>query len=496
MKDSMHGRRLFLRGAAGVVLALPFLETFAPRRARADTPPAFRFAIFVRQGNGCQQKDGSEPERFWPSQLGPLTTASMKADGDRAVNELADHASKLLLVRGCEYKFSTSGCGHADGGLQCLTAQKPDGKNSNKSLAMGESLDFRIVRELEPKGSEPLNLYAGSKPGYLDDVLSYRGAKDRVAAEGNPYNAYKRMFGLPDVDMAAAAKVAAQRKSVNDVVRDQMTALMSRKELSKSDVDRLKIHFDAIRDLEVKLACQLPDAQYQTIAALAGSKTVDDDDQIEVVTRLQMDVMALAASCGLSHAMTLQIGCGNDQTQYTINGVKQERFHHISHRINGDGDTGDPIPNADLKHHEIDKMFARQFKYLLDRLSSYKTPTGTVLDQGVAIWLNDLGAGVSHSSRNLPYVCAGSCGGALKTGAYVDAGNVDQGKFASHNKFLSTIGAAVGCKNAAGGPLDDFGDASLEKGRIAQMLPGLRRVDIHAQVASGTATRNVVPRPG
>jgi hypothetical protein len=69
----------------------------------------------------------------------------------------------------------------------------------------------------------------------------------------------------------------------------------------------------------------------------------------------------------------------------------------------------------------------------------------------------------------MPYVCAGSCGGALKTGAYVDAGDAASDKYVTHNKFLNTIGAAVGCKNAAGAPLDDFGDAALEKGLIAKM---------------------------
>jgi hypothetical protein len=69
----------------------------------------------------------------------------------------------------------------------------------------------------------------------------------------------------------------------------------------------------------------------------------------------------------------------------------------------------------------------------------------------------------------MPYVCAGSCGGVLKTGAYVDAADVNANKYVTHNKFLNTIGAAVGCKNGAGGELDDFGDASLAKGVIAQM---------------------------
>jgi hypothetical protein len=118
----------------------------------------------------------------------------------------------------------------------------------------------------------------------------------------------------------------------------------------------------------------------------------------------------------------------------------------------------------------IDRKFAGFFKYLIQKLQMYTTPTGTLLDQGVAVWLNDLSSGPPHGSSNLPYVCAGNAGGYLKNGLYVEAAAVGSGKYVTNNKFLNTIGAAVGCKNAAGAPLDDFGDPSLEKGLIPQML--------------------------
>ncbi|HMJ55000.1 MAG TPA: DUF1552 domain-containing protein [Polyangiaceae bacterium] len=462
-------RRFFLSGLGGVLVGLPLLEGLRPRNAEAAPPPDFRFAIFMRQANGVAQKQGTEVERFWPTNLGALTKASMAADVGRATSDLADYADKLLLVRGCKYNFSTSGCGHADGGLQCLTAAKPDGPNSNKALAMGESIDNRIVRALEPAGSEPLTLYAGPKSGYLDDILSYRGPKDRRTAEGNPANAYRRLFGVPDTNTDAATKLALQRKSVNDLVRGEMQTLMSKPQLSSSDRDRLNLHFQSIRDLEVTMQCQLPKMRYDEIVGVPANQ-VSSGANIEKIVAMQLDIIALAMNCGKSRCATLQIGNGNDQTQYVINGVTQERFHFISHRINSDGSSGDPIPNADMKHHEIDRKFAGFFKYLLDKLTMYTTPTGTVLDQGVAVWLNDLSSGPPHGSNNLPYVCAGSAGGFLKTGQYVEAAAVASNKYVTNNKFLSTIGAAVGVKNAAGAPLDDFGDPSLEKGLVPQML--------------------------
>ena len=106
------------------------------------------------------------------------------------------------------------------------------------------------------------------------------------------------------------------------------------------------------------------------------------------------------------------------------------------------------------------------FKYLLDQLKTHTTPRGTtLLDEGVAVYVNDLATG-AHSYDNVPYLLAGRAGGFLKTGLYVDAGDVPNNVFTTNNKILNTIGAAVGCKNAAGDPLDDFGDPTLEKGMI------------------------------
>ncbi|HXU04335.1 MAG TPA: transcriptional initiation protein Tat, partial [Polyangia bacterium] len=81
------------------------------------------------------------------------------------------------------------------------------------------------------------------------------------------------------------------------------------------------------------------------------------------------------------------------------------------------------------------------------------------------VYVNDLATG-GHSNDNVPYLLVGNAGGALKSGLYVDAGDVPNKVFTTNNKILNTIGAVVGCKNAAGNPLDDFGDPTLDKGMI------------------------------
>jgi hypothetical protein len=452
-------RRRFLLGLGGVAVALPVLEGLSPKRAKA-APTAQKFAIFVRQANGVVQKTSSEPERWFPTALGPITDATL---GTQALAELKAYKDKMLVVRGVSYAFPGNGCGHSGGGNQCLTAQKVSTTPSgNKSLAMGESIDNRIARELSP-GTEPLTLYAGRMAGYINEVLSYRGSMDLRAAERNPYNAYKRLFGLPDAGAAAIERKALARKSVNDLIRAQMSALLARPELTKGDKERLDLHFTSIRDLELTMAAKLPDAEI--VAMEKMSPNVANPTYIVEITQMQNSILALAAASGMFRAATLQIGDGNDATEYTIGGVKYPRFHQISHRIFSDGSAGDPIPDAIGKHHEIDKLHLRMFKHLCDRLASYTLPTGgTLLDLGCAIMTNDLATGPPHGYTNMPYAIVGSLGGYLKQGEYVDAGSV------KNNKIWNTIGAGVGCKNSAGSALDDFGDTSLPKGLIPQML--------------------------
>jgi len=389
----------------------------------------------------------------------------MAADSDRATSELSAYAEKLLLVRGVHGAFSISGCGHARGALQALTAQTTgDAEATNNSLALGESLDNRIARELNPDGRGPLTLAAMRPYNFLDSVLSYRGPNDRRGAQTNPKVAFDDIMGLVNLDESSATAIATRRKSVNDLVRGQMQALLNRSDLSSDDRSRLDLHFSAIRDLEIRLAeCSPLDG-----ATVAAIDAVDGDhqngDRVVEIAELHIDVIALALSCGYTHAATLQIGNGNDGTRYWWQGEQFPSYHWISHRIFADGSEGDPIPDAQAKHNAVDRIHARLFARLLDRLSAYTTDTGTLLDEGVCAWINDLSNGPPHSINNLPYVLAGGAAGFLRTGAYVDAGNVP------HNKLLNTLGTAVGLRKGNGEPLDDFGDASLDPGLIDPMI--------------------------
>jgi hypothetical protein len=461
----MISRRRFLQGIGGAMLSLPILKSVRfDGAAMAAGSPHTVYSVFVRQGNGVQQLLASrgEPERFWPSRLGQLTTESLTSDADRAVSELAAYADKLLMVRGTRFAFPGVGCGHASGINQCLTAAGVVGWGTD-SLASGESIDWRIAQELNPPGVEPLTLMSGPQQAYIAAGLSYSGPAELRGAHNDPFAVYQDLVGLGGADAELLDQIATRRKSVNDLVREEMQDLMSKAQLSAGDRKLLQDHFDAIRDMEINMTCQLGDGEVRAMETIAAA-AADNDNRLEVA-RMMMDLIAFTFACDRNRAATLQIGTGNDVTRYYVNGELQNTFHRISHRIDSDGLQGPPIPDADIKHHEIDRIFAQTFKHLLDRLSMYPGPSGgALLDDCVALWTNDLADGPPHSYHNIPQIIAGSAGGFLRTGYYIDAGDV------THNKFLNTLLSAVGLRNASGEYYDSFGDASLDRGIIPEMI--------------------------
>lgn len=466
---SRINRRAFLRAAGAVSVGLPFLEGLPERSAFAQSAkPVFGF--FICTACGVAQKDGGDPETFWPTAEGPLTTASMSAfAAERSTGILADHASRLLVVRGVNYPYGSSGCGHAQGLVQCLTASKPNGTN-NTSTASGPSIDTLLAQKVNPQGVDPLTLYSGMKGGYINEKLSFSAAGQVRAAEGNPYNVYQRLVGLLPSGGGAgsgsgsgtADRLALRKKSINDLVREELNSLRGLSALSQADKQRLDQHFQSIRDVEntmmgMGLACSADGLDTQAIQALNSGQAFKQNGKLEEVAKLQMDLVTLAFACNATRVATLQCGDGTDGTRYVIDGQTLERFHWISHRIQSDGSSGAAIAGAAEMHRKIDRLRMNTFKYMLDKWAQTTTPNGPMFDNAFVMWTSHVAAGPSHSFRNLPIIIAGSAGGYLKQGQYVNAGNV------GNNKLYNTLA------NAMGVPIENFGGSELQGGQIAAL---------------------------
>jgi hypothetical protein len=481
-------RRMVLRGAGGLMLGLPLLETFMPKDAAAQAAMRSPFVLIVVSDNGVVQSGvtlggAAEPERFWPNAPGALTKESMLADKPtRATGELADYADKLLIVRGVNLPYGSTGCSHSAADAQILTGTKLTG-NSTNCLATGVSVDTAIANAKNPAGRGPLALHAGMfSPGGtgfdIPGYVSYVAASQPRTYIDSPYKAYQTITGVvgtsagtTDAQAQAQLQRAARSKSINDLLRPQIQALLSRKDLSKSDQDRLNQHLTAIRDIEVKIATTtvtVPQADVDKMKQI-DPKPFDQGSH-DALVRLHLELMAFAVAADYTRAAVLKIGDRIDDHQYTING-QTFKFHDASHRAVSNG--------LDLCH-AVDRLMMGHYKYLLDTLSSYSTPTSPLLDQGVAIWCNQCATG-AHSFSNVPWILAGTANGYFKKGQFVTVGTgkMPTGKqdgvagdpsISGVNKMLNTVLTAAGVTKTGGAPYDNFGEASLPKGIFTELV--------------------------
>jgi Protein of unknown function (DUF1552) len=446
-KRLLPDRRRVLRGIGGVVLGLPALDVFEGRAfaRRKDTRKIY--CAFMLQQNGAVQGMGADPDMFWPRAFGAIDANAMATtDADRATSELKDHASKLGFVRGLDFHYSSN---HAGGPIAASTGAPVVGEDISV-LPVGPSADVFIADQLTP-GREPLALYAGAKGTFRDDAFSFSKGGTLRIADNNPWNVYQRITGLSGVDPAMRAQIAARRTSVNDLVRADLQNLLARRDLSKADRDRIDLHLSSVRDLEIGMsAVNGPTLDASALLAVNGTHTADEN--MEQVVALQLDLIAFSFASDRVRTASLQIGGCNDHTRYTIQGVQAPPYHYISHRAMSDGRGGEPIPDAISLHHEIDRIHARFFKHLLDRLAAYTLPEGgSLLDGSVNLWVNSLSDGPSHGGKNVPHVLAGSAGGFLKTGLYLTASGYT-------SRMLNTLISAAGVRKPAGDLIDDFND--------------------------------------
>jgi hypothetical protein len=438
-------RRAFLRGAGSIAIGLPFLEGLPERSAwAADAVPVFSLFIV----GAC----GVVGNKFFPNTAGALTTSGLASMTDKAVSVLAPHAANLLFVKGINFPLGgPTGCGHAQGLCQTLTAAPPGGTGSS-AYSNGISADIVIAQAVNPSAADPLTLYAGSK-NYIAERISFKGAgAGQVrAADLNPYLLYSRLVGLTtSSDGGTTAdpllvELATTRKSVNDLVRNELNSLMNMSALSGADKQRLKQHFDSIRDTEVTIGgmgatCTKEGLSTSQIEALKSGIAFKTDGMIENVVKLHLELVALAFACNHNRVATLQWGDGTDGTKYAVpsNASLGWPFHHLSHRVASDSATGSNAI-AEQAHAEIDVL---RMQSLLHGLDAFKARG--LQDKSLVMWTNHVADGPSHSMKNVPHIIWGNGGGYLKQGQFIDAGNV------TNNKLFNTlITAAIRDKSTA-----------------------------------------------
>jgi hypothetical protein len=301
-----------------------------------------------------------------------------------------------------------------------------------------------------------------------------------VTSEANPRLVFQDLMGLGgNTNPAVEDLLTKRRKSVLDLVSEDFATIRA-KTLSKQDQAKLDMHFSTISDLEkdlaspqapVTLCTPLTSTRQQEIAAADSGVNIKADEQFPRAGRMQIDLIALALSCDHTRVATLQWGGGAGGPIFKWGGMNHLYNHHkLSHGNTRDDNSGSEVAGYADMIFDIDKWFAGEFAYLLDKLDAYKEEGGSLLDHSLVMWINELSDGKAHDFNDLPTVLVGSCGGYFKQGKYVE---LSKGGYADapHNKLLTSIANAMGAKASGGGPVTHFGNTAYgEPGEYAQLI--------------------------
>jgi len=478
-------RRIFLRGAAGVALATPFLSSLNEVRGQAAAAPR-RLVVFFTH-NGCIT------DKWWPA----LEDGKLDADTFKGttLEPLGRYYQKLLLPRGFRsmnmYAVGQTIDPHdqAMGSkLTCATVS-----TSNSRYATAPSLDHVIAKQVNPGGAAPLVLGVGPSSSSIKDVISFSAPETAFPAIKSPDLIYKQLTGVSGSSNTEADYRIARGQSVLDVVRGDL-ARYQRLDMSGSDQQKVQDWLDLLRDTEVGMkACSTATAEGlgitpETVAAASPRTSASDNADVlkaNLATSftkggdMMMNLMALSMLCDTNRVLMLTY------PGYVV--FDWDNIHHtqdhsgLSHRTGSEALGPCTLEDAIEMLLEIDGWYANKFARLVGLFDSLNEGDGTLLDHTATMWLPELSDGMAHNLNNLPILIAGSAGGYLKQGYAVNVEGAPIGLGGSShscepgatfatagssagnvpiNKLYVTLMNALGCTadGQPGGPkVTDFG---------------------------------------
>jgi hypothetical protein len=230
-------------------------------------------------------------------------------------------------------------------------------------------------------------------------------------------------------------------KSILDDVQEDLNKVSGL--VSAEDRRLLEEHAALVREMEKELKETGPLAESHAIPALEpGVK--EDNDNIPRLARMQMELLVSALAADFARVATLQFTHSVGQAKMRWIDV-EETHHELSHEP-------DSNQAAQDKLIRINKWYAEQMAYLARRLAETPDPGGgSLLDNTLIVWTNELGKGNSHTLDNIPFVMVGN-GLDFRMGRALDFGEVP------HNRLLLSLAHGMGH------PLTTFGKPEFCEG--------------------------------
>ena len=426
-------RRQFIQRLGLSAASLPFIIGLPSLGLAAPARPRQRLVIMF-------SPNGTIPKDFWPDEEG----ADFKLK--RIVSPLEAYKDRMLFLHGLCNRVRGDGDGHMRGmsclltGIELFPGNIQGGSDTPAGWASGPSIDQELKKYFQSR--EDTRTRFGSLEfgvGVTDRAdpwtrMSYAGPNQPVAPVSDPYQMYQKLYGQ-----------LRDKENLQSVLDDVQADLKKvRKLVSAEDRRLIEQHESLVRQMENEIA----DAAKQKLRVAPPSfedGIADQNDNVPRLSRMQIDLLVNSFVNDMARVATLQYTKSVGGARMNWLGIT-DNHHGLSHEPDKD-------ETAQEKLVKINTWFAGELRYLVEKLATTPEPgdKGTLLDNTLIVWTNELGKGNSHTLENIPFVLLGG-GFGFKMGRSV--------KFQKtpHNRLHIALAHAVGHR------IETFGKPALCEG--------------------------------
>ena len=397
-------RRAFLKGTAGMTLALPVLEAMG-KDVVEKTPRRF-CALYTANGMSLPHaKHGIDEWSWFPR---------AEQDGEfvfgKSTEAFAPFRQQLSFMGGLYHPNGPKSDPHVCSDMWLTGAPLQDPK---REVYNSVALDQVVAKHTKQFCRQPsLVMSVDAGVGFLSrtGTISYSSTGKPIPAENNPRQIFNRLFRADRASMEAQRKNLKRRIKLVDAVLEQAKSL--NQSLGKSDREKMDQYLTSLNEVEERL--------------VASEKWIDiplkkqDHSHLELDAhsegdpgeyyRTMFDLIALAFDADITRSIAFMLnredGMGISDTFPIKLGIK--RTHHsLSHAQDKDGQ---------LMFAKYDQFLTEQLVHFFKRLQGYKENQGTVLDNTIVLYGS--GASTTHLPENLPTLVAGGANMGLKHDQY------------------------------------------------------------------------------
>jgi hypothetical protein len=413
-----HSRRQFLRDLGISAAALPFLLNlpslgFANQQARKQ-----RLVVMF-------SPNGIVPSTFWPDEEGENCTFK------ESLSPLEPFKSRTLTLHGVCDRVRGDGDNHMRGigclltGIELFPGNIQGGSDTPAGWASGISIDQEIKNYLQAKpetrtrfGSLEFGVMVPERADTWTRMV-YTGPNKPVAPIDDPYQMFNKLYGR--------MKDQENLKSVLDGLTEDFRKVEPL--VSAEDKQLLADHQALVRELEQELKSSGSDVGHAVPPLEPGIK--EDNDNMPKLAKMQIDLLVSSFAADFSRIATFQFTNSVGGAKMRWLGV-DEGHHELSHHE-------DSKTESQEKLTKINKWYCEQLAYLAQRLAETPEPggNGSLLDNTLLVWTNELGKGNSHTLDNIPFVLVGN-GLDFTMGRSIKFGKVP------HNRLLLSLAHGFG----------------------------------------------------